>query len=285
MCADGARFETLEEIQRLAQHNYERGRFKTAERLLRQCLISSQGDRPGAEEVRREVPGLFSLLHTRTARSFSAGVAAEVETANQEWCSQKQEGRKKEKEEKAQKKEKRSGLSSLSQRRRSAVFQRLASPPSWSADFYANSERTGGALVDLHIHDADFIRWCFGEPTEALSSGTLDHLTTLYRFADGPAHVVAEGGWDHTPGFAFKMRYVVVFEEATADFDLGRDPVLLLSRGGEASPVKLPDGDGYVGEVEHLLGVIRAGAGELRCTIPEAADLARLLERERAGLG
>jgi predicted dehydrogenase len=168
---------------------------------------------------------------------------------------------------------------------RSAVFQRLASPPSWSADFYANSERTGGALVDLHIHDADFIRWCFGEPTEALSSGTLDHLTTLYRFADGPAHVVAEGGWDHTPGFAFKMRYVVVFEEATADFDLGRDPVLLLSRGGEASPVKLPDGDGYVGEVEHLLGVIRAGAGELRCTIPEAADLARLLERERAGLG
>jgi predicted dehydrogenase len=40
---------------------------------------------------------------------------------------------------------------------KSAVFQRLASPPSWSPDFYRNARKTGGALVDLHIHDADFV--------------------------------------------------------------------------------------------------------------------------------
>lgn len=41
---------------------------------------------------------------------------------------------------------------------KSAVFQRLGSQPTWSG-FYADPARTGGALVDLHIHDADFVRW------------------------------------------------------------------------------------------------------------------------------
>ncbi len=167
---------------------------------------------------------------------------------------------------------------------RSAVFRRLASPPAWSPDFYANSERTGGALIDLHIHDADFIRWCFGEPEEVQASGTLDHLTALYRFADGPAHVVAEGGWDHSQGFPFQMRYIVVFEQATAEFDLSRDPVLTISRDGESLPVQLPEGDGYVGEVQHLLDTIRAGGDKLRCTVADAAALARMLEAEREGL-
>lgn len=167
---------------------------------------------------------------------------------------------------------------------RSAVFRRLASPPAWSADFYTNSARTGGALIDLHIHDADFVRWCFGAPDSVDCAGTIDHLTAMYRYEDGPAHVVAEGGWDHTPGFAFQMRYVVVFEEATAEFDLMRDPQVLLSRGGESEAVELPAGDGYVGEVRHLLDRIRTGSGELMSTVPEALELARMLEAQRARL-
>ena len=101
---------------------------------------------------------------------------------------------------------------------RSASFQRLGSMPAWSRDFYADRKKSGGALVDLHIHDADFIRWCFGPPDGVTSAGTVNHLTALYRYSGGPAHVAAEGGWDHTPGFGFQMRYIVVFERATAEF-------------------------------------------------------------------
>lgn len=167
---------------------------------------------------------------------------------------------------------------------RSAVFRRLASPPAWSPDFYANSARTGGALVDLHIHDADFVRHCFGAPDGVTSAGNLDHLTTLYHYEGGAPHVVAEGGWDHTPGFDFQMRYVVVFEEATAEFDLTRETPLILSRGGESSPVELPSGDGYVGEVSHLLEQIADGRRDLRVTIRDAFELAKMLEAERAQL-
>ena len=168
---------------------------------------------------------------------------------------------------------------------RSAVFRRLASKPAWAPDFYRDSARTGGALVDLHIHDADFIRWCFGAPESVTAAGNLDHLTALYHYPDGPSHVVAEGGWDHTPGFQFQMRYIVVFEEATAEFDLSHDPVLTLSRGGESEAVELPEGDGYTGEVCHLLERIVAGSGDLRCTVDDAVALARMLEEERAQVG
>jgi len=38
---------------------------------------------------------------------------------------------------------------------RSAVFQRLGGTPPWAQEFYGDVARSGGALVDLHVHDAD----------------------------------------------------------------------------------------------------------------------------------
>lgn len=165
----------------------------------------------------------------------------------------------------------------------SAVFRRLAAPPAWSREFYADPARSGGALFDLHVHDADFVRHCFGAPAALVSTGSLAHVTTLYRYPRGPAHVVAEGGWDHTPGFPFFMGFTVVFERATAEFALGREPLLTLSAEGEVRAVELPPGTGYDGEIRHALAVVRARARP-RVTLGEALELVRMLARERASL-
>ena len=122
-------------------------------------------------------------------------------------------------------------------------FKRIISDPTWLADFY-NPRKVGGPVIDLHIHDADFVRWCFGEPDALVSAGSLDHVTTLYHYENGPRHVAAEGGWDHSPGFPFRMRYIVVFERATAEFDQSRDPPLMLSREGVRTPVAIEFGTG-----------------------------------------
>ncbi len=168
---------------------------------------------------------------------------------------------------------------------RSATFHRLASPPGWSSQFYTDDSRTGGALVDLHIHDADFVRWVFGDPESVVSAGSPGHLTTIYRYgSNGPGHVVAEGGWDHTPGFEFRMRYVVLFDRATADFDLGRNPQLLIARDGQREAIALDPITGYDGEIRHLLHTIATGQRELNATIDDAVAVARLLEAERESL-
>ena len=166
---------------------------------------------------------------------------------------------------------------------RSASFQRLGARPQWSP-FYADPERTGGALVDLHVHDADFVLHCFGAPREVTSTGTIDHVTTLYRYEGGPAHVVAEGGWDQANGFGFRMRATVVFERATAEFDLGREPELLVVRDGCAGPVELPREGPYVLQARALLEAVLAGARRAPVTLEDALAAARLLDAERASL-
>ena len=165
---------------------------------------------------------------------------------------------------------------------RSATFHRLGSTPAWT-EFYADATRSGGALVDLHIHDVDFIAWCLGRPRAVVSAGSSNHLTTIFRYAD-VGHVVAEGGWAQDPGFGFKMRFVVCFEEATVDFDLGREDQLLLCRDGGSEAVRVDSISGYDGQIRHLLGCIAKGKKAADVTCADAVLALEVLEAERASL-
>jgi predicted dehydrogenase len=177
---------------------------------------------------------------------------------------------------------------------RTATFHRLGSMPAW-ADFYADHARSGGALFDLHIHDADFIYHCFGPPDSVSSVGTINHVQTQYRYAGAhasgdrapPALVSAEGGWGHDTGFGFKMRYLVNFENGTADFDIGRTPQLLLHAGGESREVDLGLEKGLTGydmQVRHILDLITGREKTPLATLDDAAAVARLLEAERTSI-
>jgi len=175
----------------------------------------------------------------------------------------------------------------------SATFTRLAAAPNWSGGFYKTAH-SGGALFDLHVHDADFVRYCFGDPASVSSigrvghTGAIDHITTAYHFRTRdmrgkslPTHVVAEGGWDQHAGFAFRMRYVAVFENATLDYDLTRDPPLLICRNGKAEPVEVEKISGYDGEIRHMIELIAAGRNDPLATLDEAVAVTRLLNAER----
>jgi predicted dehydrogenase len=167
----------------------------------------------------------------------------------------------------------------------SASFQRLSSAPDWSTKFYRDPSRTGGALVDLHIHDADLIQYLFGAPEAVTTSGSIDHLSTLYHYKNGPQHVAAEGGWNHTHGFPFRMRYVVVFERATLDFDLLRKDKLMISKDGDAKAVAIDTITGYDGEVRHFIECCARGRKQsLAATMADAARVSDLLDAERASL-
>jgi predicted dehydrogenase len=173
----------------------------------------------------------------------------------------------------------------------SATFQRLGTTPEWNQSFYGDLSRSGGALVDLHIHDVDFLLWCFGQPREVVSIGSARHVTTLYRFDPSKGHhpdlhVVAEGGQDHTPGFGFRMRYSVTFESATAEFDLSRSPQLLLYRDGGAQPIPTDGPSGYESEVVHIVDAVlnRQPPSHLLATVADALAVAHVLDAERRSL-
>ncbi|MCW5766941.1 MAG: Gfo/Idh/MocA family oxidoreductase [Phycisphaeraceae bacterium] len=166
---------------------------------------------------------------------------------------------------------------------RSAAFTRLGGAPHWSPEFYMDLSRSGGAMFDLHVHDADVIHWLFGMPRSVSSSGDLRGVSTLYRYGPGgPERVTAEGAWVSAPGFAFRMRFTVQFERAVADWDLARPEHerLLLTEGGVQRAVPLAGGAGYQYEAEAMVRAVARGEARAPVTMDEALAATRLLEAE-----
>lgn len=167
----------------------------------------------------------------------------------------------------------------------SLTCHRLTAAPAWS-EYFADASRSGGALFDLHIHNVDFIRWCFGTPARVTSAGRpgagggVDHITTLYHYPDGPGHVVAEGGWDHAPGFAWRAGFVAIFEHATAELVSGRDAPLRLYREGVAETIATDGPSGFDGQVRLMLDALTTGEGPPLPTLEDALAVTEMLHAE-----
>ena len=97
------------------------------------------------------------------------------------------------------------------------------------------SNQCGGALLDLHVHDTDFINYCLGLPDAVFSqgykgpSGGLDHVVTNYIFNKLSSPLVSsEGSWTMQEGYGFNMSYTANFENGTLSYLLDEDETLKL---------------------------------------------------------
>jgi len=167
---------------------------------------------------------------------------------------------------------------------RSASFRRIGDHP--GGPFYSSGEQSGGAILDLHLHDTDFVQHLFGVPEAVISHGYrkvtdhIDHVTTLYHYPNGP-HVVAEGGWAMAKGFGFSMTYCVNFENATAVFDLSQDkPLTLYEPDKEPRAVELEPGMGYVPQLAYFIDCIQTRQAPRRVTLEDAAQSVLIIEAE-----
>ena len=165
-----------------------------------------------------------------------------------------------------------------------ATFQRVCSIP--AGDWYKIGEKSGGAILDLHIHDTDFVCYLFGKPNVVSSrgyagpSGKIDHVMTQYLYDDVPL-VNAEGGWAFSEGFGFAMRYRINFERATVEYDSGRADPLMLYIAGNAKPIDCGGSDGYVEELKYFIQCIEKNTPPSIVTAEDAVRSIRVIEAER----
>ena len=82
----------------------------------------------------------------------------------------------------------------------------------------------GGAAVDLHIHDLDFINWLFKKPATIMSKGIYDekfggfiHIISNITFKDGEIGLV-EGSWGFRCSFPFTMGFRILCEKGTIEW-------------------------------------------------------------------
>jgi 1,5-anhydro-D-fructose reductase (1,5-anhydro-D-mannitol-forming) len=150
---------------------------------------------------------------------------------------------------------------------KAASFRRLSVLPTWSwKNWFLNDKKSGSMVLDLHIHDSDFIQYLFGLPKAVRSfgakgsRGSYEHILTSYIYNHEKV-VSAEASWMMTSSFDFEMSFYIVLEKATLVFAGAGLKICPIE--GETFLSEIATGDGYLHEIEYFLKTI---AGE---DIPE----------------
>jgi predicted dehydrogenase len=163
---------------------------------------------------------------------------------------------------------------------RSATFVRQCGLPDWS-HWLPVEERSGGATMDLLIHDIDQALLLCGMPQKVAAKklGDGDALTATLLYGGGP-EVRIQGGW-FAPGVPFSMSFQARAERA--ELELRPDGLMLSDAAGQRTKVDA-DGDGYEAEVGYFVDCCRKGTQPERCLPRESAQavkVALLLKQSR----
>lgn len=150
---------------------------------------------------------------------------------------------------------------------------RVGEFPHWSSEnWLANESLSGGGVLDMHIHDSDFVLYLLGEPQSYESWGSIDsrgpgHVFTTLQYPGCVAHL--EGGWNMASKAPFKMTFRAIFENGTILFDggpltiyrPGQDPFVpefekMNAEGGG----NISDLGGYYVEIKYFVDTLEADA-------------------------
>ncbi|MBA4494355.1 Gfo/Idh/MocA family protein [Paenactinomyces guangxiensis] len=142
--------------------------------------------------------------------------------------------------------------------------------PAGVNDWYADFKSSGGLVLDMIIHDFDFLRWCFGEVERVFAKSLhgrkverLDYALVTLRFKNGIiAHV--EGTWAHE---GFSSAIEVAGKSGIIAFDSAKEkPLLLRLRGQQAGNrgVEVPESPlrqtPYDLELAHFLSCLQTNS-------------------------
>src|SRR5947199_229206 len=154
-------------------------------------------------------------------------------------------------------------------------FKRVISDPLWLKDFY-DPKKVGGPLVDLHVHDAHFIRLLFGMPTAVTSQGRMrgdvvEYCVSQFQFADPSLVVTSASGVINQQGRPFTHGFEIHLEKAALYFELavlagGKmqvTPLTVINGNGKAEQPKMPPGDpmlsAFDAEIKEVVHSITTG--------------------------
>ena len=153
-----------------------------------------------------------------------------------------------------------------------ADFFRYSATPEWSWQNWMKDERkSGGACLDLHVHDVDFIHWAFGLPKSVSSVGThyktrYESISTVYHY-DGML-VTSNADWAMPAGYPFTKGFSVRFEKATVL--MTSEGMKLYSEDGKTSIIDVPNKNCYLEEIVDFICCIRENR-ESMINPPEAS--------------
>ena len=158
--------------------------------------------------------------------------------------------------------------------------------PRWSYEDWSKDEaRSGGCILDQHIHDVDLLNWLFGRPqaVSALGRNVLpgagfDAVSVHYRYPGFIAH--AGDDWSmNCRDMPFQMAYRANFEKGTVVLEKGVTTLYPV----EGRSRVLDDGSGpsaYYREICHFAHALLRGETDDRVSLNSIRQTVAMVEAE-----
>lgn len=141
--------------------------------------------------------------------------------------------------------------------------------PRGVGDWYKNIQDSGGVILDMIIHDFDYLRWCFGEVERVYAKSLtfrnyeyIDYALVTLRFKNGViAHV--EGSWAYPENVSFVEKLEIAGTKGIIEFDLNKTypTYVYVKKKEDTEGVAVPESpfseDPYTAEVRHFVECVR----------------------------
>ena len=167
------------------------------------------------------------------------------------------------------------------------VANRISQMPLWSwENWMCDCEKSGGAPIDLSIHDIDFFRSVFGDPIKTTSSycnmkGGNDFIDSKLIYDGFEVDII--GGW-YNAAIPFNANYHAIFENGSVQLKDGvvyKNGTAVELEKGEVSDdtgINLSGADGYADEIAYFINCIKTGKEPVRVTPESSCASVRLAE-------
>lgn len=149
---------------------------------------------------------------------------------------------------------------------------RLSVTPVWSVGGWILDPRlSGGASLDLHIHDLDYVNWLLGEPERVFArgirseKGSFDHITTQVEYRSG-ALATVQGGWMMQGDFPFTCGFRVLGDNGVLEWTFRAgvnieerektSPMVLYEKGKARREIHVSGEDPYGAELRYFLDCV-----------------------------
>ena len=162
------------------------------------------------------------------------------------------------------------------------TMSRITGVPAWGnwkdPEFIKAS---GGALFDLFSHDADFARFCLGEPEEIFPDTIVSRkfggnmVSAVFRYKE--ADVRIDGGFVPPSTYPFRRNFTAYFEKGTLISDAQGDLKTVLPDGIQEEIFH--EDNPYYTEVDNFITAMNTGDLSGICTGEDATESIRCCSR------
>ena len=168
------------------------------------------------------------------------------------------------------------------------VASRISQIPLWSwEDWMRDTKRSGGAPIDLSIHDIDFFSNTFGQPIKTMSShcnmrDNNDFIDSKLIYDGFTVDII--GGW-YNAAIPFSANYNAIFENGYVQlkdgvvYKNGKEVELERGETSEDTGINLSGADGYADEIAYFVNCIKTGTRPTRVTPESSCASVRLAEQ------